>query len=78
MTTTNEQVRREVAEAYGTRVRPVLEADAMSVPMAAAASCCAPAPAASSCCGPAEAEASACCGEDANDSTVDRIAALYE
>ena len=78
MTTTNEDVRRGVAEAYGSRVRPVLDADVLSVPLAANASCCAPSPAASSCCGTAEAESSACCGDEATDSTIDRIAALYE
>jgi SAM-dependent methyltransferase len=74
--TTNDEVRRGVAEAYGNRVRPVLEADELSVPMASSAGCCAPAPAASSCCG-ADDGSSACCGGDASDSQVDRIAALY-
>ena len=79
MTTTNDQVRTSVAQSYGSRVRPVLEAVELELPVVSSASCCAPAPAASSCCGPAEAEASsACCGEDSSADAVDRIASLYQ
>jgi 2-polyprenyl-3-methyl-5-hydroxy-6-metoxy-1,4-benzoquinol methylase len=77
VTTTNEQVRRSVAEAYGSRVRPVLDAVELELPVVPAASCCAPAPAASSCCGPAEAEDSACCGGAGPADAIDRIAELY-
>jgi len=76
MPATNEDIRRSVAEAYGKRVRPVLDAESLSLPVVEAASCCAPA--ASSCCGPEESSDSACCGPEETDSAVlDRIADLY-
>ena len=76
-TTTNDEVRRGVAETYGSRVRPVLEAVDLELPLVSAASCCAPAPAASSCCGPADAADSSCCGAE-DTGSIDRIAALYQ
>jgi len=64
-TRTGDQIREEVARSYGARVRPVLEADDLSLPMVDAGGCCTPAPAAASCCGPAADEASnSCCGTD--------------
>lgn len=77
MTTTNNQVRREVAEAYGSRVRPVLDADTLAIPLVSAASCCGPVPTAGST--PATAgESSSCCGGETEDSgAIDRIADLY-
>lgn len=78
-TRTSEQIREEVAQSYGARVRPVLDADELSLPVIDAGGCCAPAPAASSCCGTATDEASnSCCGtEDASDIQITRIAELY-
>lgn len=78
MTVTNEELRNTVARSYGDRVRPVLEAVDLEVPIAAA-SCCGPADSASACCGPADSSDSACCGagETAED-TLDRIADLYK
>ena len=79
MTTTNDQVRREVAEAYGSRVRPVLDADELTIPLVTSASCCAPAAetTSTSCCGPAADDASSCCGAEGESGTIDRIAELY-
>lgn len=78
-TRTSEQIREEVAQSYGARVRPVLDADELSLPVIDAGGCCAPAPAASSCCGTATDEASSsCCGtEDASEVQITRIAELY-
>lgn len=78
-TRTSEQIREEVAQSYGARVRPVLDADELSLAVIDAGGCCAPAPAASSCCGTATDEASSsCCGtEDASDVQITRIAELY-
>ncbi len=78
-TRTSEQIREEVAQSYGARVRPVLDADELSLAVIDAGGCCAPEPAASSCCGTATDEASSsCCGtEDASDVQITRIAELY-
>lgn len=78
-TRTSEQIREEVAQSYGARVRPVLDADELSLPVIDAGGCCAPAPAASSYCGTATDEASSsCCGtEDASEVQITRIAELY-
>lgn len=79
MSVTNEELRESVARSYGARVRPVLEAVDLEVPIAAA-SCCGPSDSASAaCCGPADSSDSACCGagETAED-TLDRIADLYK
>lgn len=78
-TRTGDQIREEVAQSYGARVRPVLEADDLSLPMVDAAGCCTPAPAAASCCGPAADEASnSCCGtDDSNEVQITRIAEMY-
>lgn len=78
-TRTGDQIREEVAQSYGARVRPVLEADDLPLPMVAEAGCCTPAPAAASCCGPAADEASnSCCGtDDSSEVQVTRIAEMY-
>ena len=68
MPSTHEEIRKSVAASYGSRVRPVLEAEELRLPVVAAASCCAP----------AESEASSCCGPDESSAEVlDRIADLY-
>ncbi len=79
-TRTSEQIREEVAQSYGARVRPVLDADELSLPVVEAGGCCAPAPAASSCCGPAIDESSnSCCGtDDVGEVQITRIAELYQ
>lgn len=79
-TRTGDQIREEVAQSYGARVRPVLDADELSLPVVDAGGCCTPAPAASSCCGPAIDESSnSCCGtEDVGDVQITRIAELYQ
>lgn len=78
-TRTGDQIREEVARSYGARVRPVLEADDLSLPMVDAGGCCTPAPAAASCCGPATDEASnSCCGtDDSSEVQITRIAEMY-
>lgn len=79
-TRTGDQIREEVAQSYGARVRPVLDADELSLPMVDASGCCTPSPAASSCCGPAVDDASnSCCGTDApSDVQITRIAEMYK
>jgi SAM-dependent methyltransferase len=72
---TAEQIRQEVAISYGSRVRPVLEADELALPIVNAASCCAPQSEAD-CCAPTN-ESAGCCGGEATDEQVDRIAGLY-
>ena len=78
-TRTSEQIREEVAQSYGARVRPVLDADELSLPMVSAGGCCTPSSSAVSCCGPAEETASnSCCGtESTTEVQITRIAELY-
>lgn len=79
VTRTDEQIRAEVARSYGDRVRPVLEADELSLPMVSAGGCCTPTAAEASCCAPAVDESStSCCGSSAGDDVqISRIAELY-
>ncbi len=80
-TRTDEQIRTEVALSYGARVRPVLDADELSLPVISADACCAPAPAAQSCCGATvdESSTSCCCGtDDSSEVQITRIAELYQ
>ena len=68
-TQTDDSIRRQVAEAYGSRVRPVLDADDLSIPLVASSDCCAPSSAASS----------SCCGvEGTDDVQITRIAEMYQ
>lgn len=69
-TRTSDQIREEVAQSYGARVRPVLDADDLSLPMVSAGDCCAPS---------SDAGANSCCGTDApSDVQITRIAELYQ
>ncbi len=79
-TRTNEDIRQQVAESYGARVRPVLDADVLAIPLVSSSDCCAPAPSAASCCAPAvdESSSSTCCGvEGTDDIQITRIAEMY-
>lgn len=77
-TRTSDEIRSEVAQSYGARVRPVLDADELSLTVVEPSSCCGPAPAASSCCTPSADSSNSCCGTDATtDDQVSRIASLY-
>ena len=78
-TQTDDSIRQQVAEAYASRVRPVLDAD-LSIPLVASSDCCAPSPASSSCCSPAVDDASSsCCGvEGTDDVQITRIAEMYQ
>src|SRR6187551_1173444 len=77
MTTNTPDIRSAVAQSYGARVRPVLEADELALPLVDAGACCGSVPAANSCCGPTDSAESACCGEGTSESQVDQVAALY-
>ena len=69
VTRTDEQIRAEVARSYGDRVRPVLEADELSLPMVSAGDCCAPT---------VDDSSTSCCGSSAGDDVqISRIAELY-
>ncbi|MCC7365162.1 MAG: arsenite methyltransferase [Dehalococcoidia bacterium] len=82
MTTTRtaDEIRSEVAKAYGSRVRgTLLRADEEELPLAAA-SCCAPSPASDvSCCGDATTTSGvSCCGsETIDDVQITNVAKLY-
>ncbi len=80
-TRTNQEIHDEVAKSYGNRVRPVLDAEELSLPLLSSVSCCAPAAnEASACCAPSDEESSAsCCGtESIDDIQISRIAELYQ
>jgi len=75
-TPTDNEIRAKVQEAYGNRVRPVLESD-LSLPLVDA--CCAPSSSEASCCAPSSAsDEGSCCGVATNDDVViTRIAEMY-
>ncbi len=77
-TTSDQDIRQQVAASYGNRVRPVLESIEL-LPLADAGGCCGATSAATSCCGTDESEATSCCGTDDSDSAVQivRIAEMY-
>ena len=70
MSLTNQEIRDEVARAYGNRVRPLLEDERL--PMVAIDSCCtgeaeATTEATCSCCSPSASTETSCCGVEATD-----------
>lgn len=79
MATLDDQIRANVASSYGARVRPLLEADELALPVISAGDCCAPSPAAVSCCGSAAEDSStSCCGvDDTSEVQITRIAEMY-
>ena len=76
MNRSNDEVRTEVAAAYGSRVRHLLEEREL-IPLTSAEGCCSPTPAAVSCRAASDVSDSACCAAEGDDAQLSRIAALY-